>query len=186
MSDSLTRLEARDQRTRPYGRAHFRVSWAALAEIFEIHNRVQLDESSAKHMTPYHEYFLPIFLLGCSIAAIASFFAGRMSACLVPGVLLTIGVVVLWAAMFIGSDLGYRAWQSMPDAPDEAFSDASAVGALVLGWLPAGVFCLTVFGLVRVLRRLWRWAIPDASPQIAMPDSNPVETGNPYQGPGAG
>lgn len=134
-------------------------------------------------MTPYHEHFLPVFLLGCLIAATASFFAGRMSGCLLPGVLLSVGVLVFWAAVFIGSDLGYRAWQSMPDPPDEAFSDASAVGALVLGWFPGAIFCSTVFVLVRVIRWILRWANPDVFPQDTRADSQPVETGNPYQSP---
>ncbi len=103
-------------------------------------------------MTPYHEYFVPFFLLGFLIAGTASFVAGRMSGCVVPGVLLWIGVMVSWAALFIGSHLGYRAWQSMPDAPDEAFRDTSAAGALFLGWFPGLVFCLAVFGLVRGIR----------------------------------
>ena len=91
-------------------------------------------------MTPYDETFLPIFLMGCFVAVITSFVAGRMSGCLIPGVLLCIGVLAFWAAVFIGSDMGYRAWQSMPDPPDEAFSDASVLGALVLGWFPGLIF----------------------------------------------
>ncbi len=95
--------------------------------------------------------------------------------------------MAFWAALFIGSDLGYRAWQSMPDAPEEAFSDASALGALVLGWLPGGIFCLAVFGLVRGMRWLLHWADPDVFPKDAAPISSPpVETGNPYQGPNPG
>jgi len=137
-------------------------------------------------MTPYHETFLPIFLLGCVIAAVASFFAGRMSGCVWPGVLLVVGVLAFWSAVFIGSDMGYRAWQSMPDPPRVAFSDASVVGALVFGWLPGGMFCLTVFGLVRAVRWLLHWANPDVFPRAEKPVSPAVETGNPYQGPNAG
>jgi hypothetical protein len=137
-------------------------------------------------MTPYHEIFVPIFLLGCSIAATASFFAGRLSGCVWPAVLLIAGVLAFWAAVFIGSDLGYRAWQSMPDPPDEAFSDASAVGALVLGWLPGGIFCLTIFGLVRVVRWILRWANPGVFQTDPKPVRDPVETRNPYQSPNDG
>ena len=137
-------------------------------------------------MTPYHEYFIPIFSLGCLIAAFAAIFAGRMSGCLLPGVLLVGAVLVFWGAMFVGTDMGYRAWQSMPDPPDEAFSDASAVGALILGWLPGALFCLTIFGTVRAIRWLLHWANPDVFPANAETVSKPVETGNPYQGPNAG
>ena len=134
-------------------------------------------------MTPYHEYFIPIFLLGCLIAAIASFFAGRMSGCILPGTLLMVGVVAFWSAVFVGSDLGYRAWQSMPDPPEEAFSDTSALGALVFGWVPGGFFCLAIFSLVRGGRWLLQWANPDEFPKDSKPAQKPVETGNPYQAP---
>ena len=94
-----------------------------------------------------------------------------------------IGVVAFWSAVFVGSDLGYRAWQSMPDPPEEAFSDASALGALVFGWVPGGFFCLTVFALVRGVRWLLHWANPDVFPKDSKPAQKPVETGNPYQTP---
>ena len=134
-------------------------------------------------MTPYQEIFIPIFLLGCSIAAIASFFAGRLSGCVWPVVLLFTGVFAFWSAVFIGSELGYRAWQSMPDPPEEAFSDASALGALVLGWLPGGIFCLTVFCLVRGIRWILRWANTNVLASEEESVGRPVESGNPYQSP---
>ncbi|MDG1873911.1 MAG: hypothetical protein P8J27_08365 [Mariniblastus sp.] len=136
-------------------------------------------------MTPYDETFLPIFILGCVLGAVASFFAGRLSGCVLPGALLAIGILAVWSAVFIGSDMGYRAWQSMPDPPREAFSDASVVGALVFGWLPGGMFCLTVFGLVRGITWLLHWANPDVFPRKAEPIPPSTETGNPYQTPNA-
>lgn len=138
-------------------------------------------------MTPYDAYFIPIVLLGGLSAGIVSFVAGWMSGYLWPVVLLMIGTLAFWFALFLGSDLGYRAWQSMPDPPDEAFSDASVLGALVLGWFPGGIFCLTIFGLVRGMRRFLLWANPDVFQWEAThspnPNSKPIETGNPYQGP---
>lgn len=133
-------------------------------------------------MTPYHEVFLPILLLGCLIAGTLSLAAGTRSGCLVPGLLVLIGVIVVWAALFFGSDMGYRAWQSMPDPPDEAFSDASVLGALVLGWLPGLVFCSSVFGVARGFRWFLHWANPDVFPGNA-PPGKVTETGNPYQSP---
>lgn len=103
-----------------------------------------------------------------------------------PGILLVVGVLAFWAGVFIGSDLGYRAWQTMPNPPEEAFSDASALGALVFGWLPGGIFCLAIFGLVRGIRWLLHWANPDEFPDSSTPTPQPIETGNPYQGPNAG
>ncbi len=136
-------------------------------------------------MTPYHTSFVPFFLTGCLIAAIVSFLAGRSSGCFWPGLLLSVGTLAFWAAIFFGADLGYRAWQSMPDPPDEAFSDASVLGALVLGWLPGGIFCLTIFGLVRGARWALTKANPDAFPppfsQVENSDVEFSESGNPYQ-----
>lgn len=115
-------------------------------------------------MTPFHETFLPIFLIGCAIALVASIFAGRLSGWIWPGILLIVGILAFWVCIFIGSDLGYRAWQSMPDPPEEAFRDTSVVGALVFGWIPGGMFCLSVFALVRGMGWLLAWANPDAFP----------------------
>ncbi|MCA9150100.1 MAG: hypothetical protein KDA92_12395 [Planctomycetales bacterium] len=133
-------------------------------------------------MTPYHEVFIPIMLLGGLIAGALSVVAGRKPGCLLPGLLLLIGVIAFWVALFIGSDMGYRAWQSMPDPPDEAFSDASALGALVFGWFPAGLFCAIVFGVVRIVRALSRWVNQDIDSNDE-PPRNVIETGNPYQSP---
>lgn len=71
------------------------------------------------------------------------------------------GVLAFWAALIIGSVMGYRDWQSMPNAPEEAFNDASASGALLFGWLPGWIFCLTLFGFGRGTRSLLHWANPD-------------------------
>lgn len=125
-------------------------------------------------MTPYHEHFLPIFLVGCFIAAIASFLAGRASGCALPGLFLLIGVLSFWSALFFASDQGYRAWQSMRNPPEEAFRDAAVVGALAVGWVPGGLFCLIVFGLVRGFRRLVQWADPLAAPKTGNTHSPPA------------
>ena len=136
-------------------------------------------------MTPYHETFLPIFGLGCVIATVAAVIAGRMSGWVLPGPVLVIGILAFWASAFMGSDMGFRAWQSTPDPPPEAFSDASVVGALVFGWLPGGMYCFTVFGLVRGIKRLLHWANPDVFPKVQEPVSPPAEAGNPHQLPNA-
>jgi hypothetical protein len=88
----------------------------------------------------------------------------------------------------MGSDMGYRAWQSMSDPPPEAFSDASVLGALILGWVPGVVFCLTVFGLVRAIRWLMTWPNPGLAPSPPLPPSqenasSAVNSENPYQSP---
>ncbi len=139
-------------------------------------------------MTPYHEVFVPIFLLGILIAGALSLFAGMRSGCLLPGILLVGGTLALWAAIFGGADMGYRAWQKMPDPPDEAFSDASVLGAFILGWLPASMFCIFIFGTVRSFRWLLHWANPDVFPRqdtapVATAPEEPTDSKNPYQSP---
>lgn len=134
-------------------------------------------------MTPFHETFIPILLLGCLIAGALSIFAGMKSGCLLPSLALFIGTLVFWAAVFFGSDMGYRAWQSMPDPPDEAFSDASVLGALLLGWVPGSFFCILVFGAVRGLRLLLHKANPDVYSAESSAANPSTESGNPYQSP---
>lgn len=51
--------------------------------------------------------------------------------------ILFVSMVVLWVSMFIAADSGYRAWQSIPNPPEEAFSDTGPILFLVLGWLPS-------------------------------------------------
>lgn len=157
-----------------------------------LHNAPQPSQHfrGVEELTPYHETFLPILLLGCLIAGTLSLVAATRSGCLLPGFLLLVGVLVFWVALFIGADMGYRAWQSMPDPPEEAFSDASAVGALLMGWVPGGVFCLLVYVVVRGMRWLAHWANPDGNsptaadpPEAAPAESQTTDSGNPYQSP---
>ena len=135
-------------------------------------------------MTLFDEVFLPIFFLGVLTAGTLFLLAGVKSGCAFPGFLLIGGTLALWAAMFFGSDMGYRAWQEMPGPPDEAFGDASILGALIFGWLPAGLFCLMVYAVVRGFRGMLHWAGPDAYPDNTPKMSQPTESGNPYQSPG--
>ena len=136
-------------------------------------------------MTPYHEMFLPIFLVGCAIASVTAFVAGRRTGCLGPLTLFVVGVMSLWAALFFGADLGYRAWQAMPNPPEEAFSDASVVGALVFGWFPSGIFWLFIFAVVRLIRLLSYQAKRRHEDRGTSNNHVAEETGNPYQGPSA-
>lgn len=125
-------------------------------------------------MTPYDDIFYPVFGIGCVIAAIASVVAARRSSVLASFVLLAVGVIVFWASLFIGSDLGFRAWQAIPNPPDEAFSDAAPVGALLFGWFPGGIFCGTVFAVTWFMKRMF-----------AREARNPAaeEDGSPYSAP---
>ena len=53
---------------------------------------------------------------------------------------------------FLGSDMGYRAWQQIPNPRDEAYSNAAPAGLLIFGWIPGGMFCALVFGLNWLIR----------------------------------
>ena len=48
-------------------------------------------------------------------------------------------ILVLWIAMFVAADSGYRVWQQIPNPPEEAFSDTGPFVFLFLGWLPGSV-----------------------------------------------
>ena len=132
-------------------------------------------------MTAYHDVFFPIFGAGCAVAVIASFLAGKKAGCVLPGILFVLGVVAFWIGLFLGSDLGFRAWQSIPNPPAEAFTDTAPLGALILGWLPGGAFCFLIFGLTRIGRLLLSMGKPNVNADKSR--LNTVETGNPYQSP---
>ncbi|MEM9413663.1 MAG: hypothetical protein AAGA30_21325 [Planctomycetota bacterium] len=102
-------------------------------------------------MTPYHYYFFPILGAGCLLAAASTFWAARIkNGFVLPAILVGIGFVSVWASLVIGSGVGYQVWQSMPNPPDEAFNDTSNVGAVLVGWIPAGGFCCLVFTLTKI------------------------------------
>ena len=66
-------------------------------------------------------------------------------------VILAAATFVLWIALFIGVDSGYRAWQSIPNPPLEAFSDTDGpFSVMFLGWFPS----LIVLGSVHLLLRI--------------------------------
>ena len=131
-------------------------------------------------MNPFDAYFYPIFGSACLVSTVAAFLAARRQGVLIPSVLLGVGILSFWAGLFIGSDLGYRAWQSMPDPPPDAFSDALPLGALIAGWFPGAMFCGVIFCTLRLFVYLRPKAVTSESSPSA---TEPLETGNPYQGP---
>ena len=139
-------------------------------------------------MNVYYQVFLPIFVLSCVVGLIVSFVAGRCRGVALPAILLAIGTVSVWAGLFIGSDFGYREWQSIPDPPPEAFADTAPIGALLFGWLPGGILCGAIFGFTRLLYP------PSPKPEISIQHEDGiiqanvvgppvVESSNPYQTP---
>jgi hypothetical protein len=74
-------------------------------------------------MAPFEEVFYATMEFGFSIRDFASFAAGWILGSVGRSLLLTIVVLSLWAAMFLGSDLRYRAWQAIYDPAPEASYD---------------------------------------------------------------
>ncbi len=94
-------------------------------------------------MNPHDQIFLPVSLAGLVFALGTSLWAMRKRG--VSSVLLfLLGAFVLWMALWLGSELGYRAWQAMDDPPDEAFADPEPAGYLFMGWILAGIYCRVV------------------------------------------
>jgi hypothetical protein len=132
-------------------------------------------------------YGIKYFAWGLAISFLILIF-GSSRARLIPQlVFLLAAILVLWVAMFVAAEAGYSAWQSMPDPPDEAFSDTGPIFFLLVGWLPS--FC--ILGIVHLaLRFCWQVVTPkapvqkiDTSQAINTVD-RPPDDGNPYQSPG--
>ncbi len=52
--------------------------------------------------------------------------------------LLGTAVLILWIGLILGVETGYSAWQSIPEPPQEAFSDTGGPFiVLFMGWFPA-------------------------------------------------
>ena len=102
--------------------------------------------------SPYDGVFWPIFGGGLALSFVMATAAAWSRGFLIPLILLLISVLSFWITIFLGSDLGYRAWQQIPNPPDEAYSDAAPAGLLILGWIPGGMFCSLVFGLNWLIR----------------------------------
>lgn len=96
---------------------------------------------------------LLIGVLLASIAAVAVVWIRSWPARIL---LLLVGVVAVWASMLAGVGAGYRAWQSLPDPPEEAFSDGGPLMfSLVFGWFPGlivvGVGVLAAWAIRRLI-----------------------------------
>ena len=131
--------------------------------------------------TAFDEYFYPIFGSGVLVATVLSLYAGKARGWLLPLFCLVVGIFAFWGTLFVGSEIGYQKWQSIPNPPDEAFADTFPLGALLAGWLPGSVYCGFLFGIMRLCLLL----IPKRNSINAPTPSSTVrtESGNPYQGP---
>jgi len=98
--------------------------------------------------------------IGLAIAIFIVIAGSRSSVTAIRLGLLAIAILALWVSSVISVEVGYSLWQSMPDPPDDAFSDTGAIFWLIAGWLPSG---LLLGGLYRLLQAAWPPAktIPD-------------------------
>ena len=138
-------------------------------------------------MTPLQEMFIPIFGVAAVISAVLAFIGGRVSGVIGPLVLVCISGFVCWFGLFLGLEVGYQVWQSVPDPPAEAFSDTAPMGALFAGWIPGGLFACFWFFVSWLIRKcVWKrkddkFSACDLSRSDA--DVQVVDTRNAYQPP---
>ncbi len=85
------------------------------------------------------------FAGGLPLGVVGAAYAGWSRSWIARGAVLPVCVLCVWATLVLGVDAWFRTWQSMPNAPDEAFSDAGAMVPVLLGWAPAGVVVGGVF-----------------------------------------
>lgn len=89
---------------------------------------------------------------GLAIAVFIVIAGSRSSVTAIRLGLLAMATFALWFSTVISVEVGYSVWQSMPDPPDDAFSNTGAIFWLVAGWLPSG---LLLGALYRILRVAW-------------------------------
>jgi hypothetical protein len=107
-------------------------------------------------------YGIKYFVCGLAISFLILIF-GSSRARLVPQLaFLMAAVLVLWVAMFVGAEVGYSAWQGIPNPPNEAFSDTGPIFFLLAGWLPGSA---AVGIMYLVLRWCWQVVRPKAPVQ---------------------
>jgi hypothetical protein len=79
--------------------------------------------------------------------------------------------IALWFGLWYGVHMGYGAWQNFPNAGEDAYADgAQLIGSLMFGWIPAGLLCLALWGVLALVKRLAKGK-PDSAP-----DETPVAT----------
>ena len=71
-------------------------------------------------------------------------------------VCILLATIALWMGLFLGVHMGYGAWQGLPDPGEKAYADgAKLTGAFMFGWMPAGIVCVVVWGLLLLGKKLF-------------------------------
>lgn len=112
--------------------------------------------SGVSMMTPLDFYFYTIFGAGCVLAGVLSLIA---SGCrwLSAALLLATAICIFWSGLLSGLEIGFRAWQAIPNPPEEAYSDSGPSIVLVGGWIPGTIFCMIVFLCGQLFHRFLNW-----------------------------
>jgi MFS family permease len=108
------------------------------------------------HGFAFSNAFGVMFAIGLVAAAIAAVLAAMSGAWFGKIPLLLAGILCCWAGIFLGFEKGYQTWQSGPNPPAEAFADTAPIGALLLGWFPAGILAGCAFGVSSLVVMLIR------------------------------
>ena len=105
-----------------------------------------------KTMTPFHIPFFSWLIAGLILAVFLIYFGAKRFRLLGQALCFISAVLFVWLSLIIGTHMGYGAWQSISDPPDEAFADGAKLMASVFaGWLPSGIFCLIVLLIARLI-----------------------------------
>lgn len=115
-------------------------------------------------LTSFESAFGAHLAAGLAIGVVASVLAGRNQSRVATSLLLVASTLAIWIGLFMALDDGYRAWQRMPEPPDEAFNDGAApIAALVLGWIPGALVTAIVFVAAWLVSRDREAAPPTAT-----------------------
>jgi hypothetical protein len=98
--------------------------------------------------TQRHAAFATLLAVGVAFALLAATAAAWNRSWWGRVPLLLAGTLCGWSGLFLASEKYFRVWQAMPDAPSEAFADTAPIGALLAGWIPAGLLVLFAFAVL--------------------------------------
>jgi len=95
------------------------------------------------------DVFLIVFFVPCVLSILLAYIGAKAKGDSLRSSCVMTSILFFWAGLGLASDLSFRAWQSIPDPPPEAFNDAGAAGAMFFGWIPAIFFTLIVYQITK-------------------------------------
>ena len=71
-------------------------------------------------------------------------------------IFLLLASITLWTGLWLGVYMGYGAWQNLPENGEKAYADGAALtGSIMFGWIPAGIACTALWGLLLLGKKLF-------------------------------